>query len=148
MACQKLEDFIGQYRKWYEGLRENKNVSDRYSESTQRTFDGIERCLKRLENGVRVLRINDLAWRSFLYMNEAMLLQRIKTKHCPEETVSWYPFQLAYILQIIPDIAEGNSSFRDDVDLLWFPTGGGKTEAYLGLSAFAISYSSSKGQRL
>lgn len=139
-ACHKLEGIIDQYRKWYEGLRENKNVSASYPESVKRTFDGIERCMERLKNGVKTLRGNDKAWKSFLYMNEAMLLQRIKTKRCPEETVSWYPFQLAYILQIIPDIVEGNSSFRKDVDLLWFPTGGGKTEAYLGLSAFSIFY--------
>ena len=115
-------------------------MSASYPESVKRTFDGIERCMERLKNGVKTLRDNDKAWKSFLYMNEAMLLQRIKTKRCPEETVSWYPFQLAYILQIIPDIVEGNSSFRKDVDLLWFPTGGGKTEAYLGLSAFSIFY--------
>ena len=98
-ACQKLEGFISQYRQWYEGLRKNKDLSVRYRESVKRTFDGIERCIERLENGVRILRSNEQACKSFLYMNEAMLLQRIKTKHCPAESVSWYPFQLAYILQ-------------------------------------------------
>ena len=139
-ACVQLDGFIDQYRNWYQELQKNDQITNRYSDSSEITFSNIEKCITRLKNGVQTLGNNDNAWRSFLYMNEAMLLQRIKTKHCSEETVCWYPFQLAYILQIIPDIAEENSTFRDNVDLLWFPTGGGKTEAYLGLSAFSIFY--------
>jgi hypothetical protein len=73
-------------------------------------------------------------------MNESMLLQRLKTKRIAQEDVRWYPFQLAYILQIVPDIVNGNSDYRNAVDLLWFPPGGGKTEAYLGVAAFSIFY--------
>lgn len=62
------------------------------------------------------------------------------TKDYPDPKVvpSWRPFQLAFILQCLPSFIEEDSQDRDLVDLLFFPTGGGKTEAYLALSAFLI----------
>jgi hypothetical protein len=56
----------------------------------------------------------------------------------PSRVPSWRPFQLAFILQCLPSFIDENSDDRDLVDLLYFPTGGGKTEAYLALSAFLI----------
>ena len=139
-ACAELETLVEQYAAWYDSLRENRDWIARHPKAAENTFSHIEQCTDRLRSGVRLLQTDDTAWQAFLYMNESMLMQRVKTKHCPEEIVSWYPFQMAYILQIIPDIADGSSPFHEDVDLLWFPTGGGKTEAYLGLAAFTIFY--------
>lgn len=139
-ACKQLKGFIAKYEEWYKQLKSNIGLSAKYLDPAQRSFSYIERCIRRLYNGVDLLINNDFAWRSFQYMNEAMLIQRVKTKHCSPEVVSWYPFQMAYILQILPDIVDNGSPFHNDVDLLWFPTGGGKTEAYLGLSAFTIFF--------
>ncbi|TVR15374.1 MAG: helicase [Phormidium sp. GEM2.Bin31] len=55
---------------------------------------------------------------------------------CP--TPQWRPFQLAFILTNLRGIIDPNHSDRQVVDLLFFPTGGGKTEAYLGLAAFTL----------
>lgn len=140
IACRRLSDFVSQYENWLEHLRNDKGIMKKYPETSEISFNNIERCIKRLRNGIYELMKNDIAWRSFKYMNEAMLLQRIHIKNCTPDTVSWYPFQMAYILQIIPDIVNSESPYRNDVDLLWFPTGGGKTEAYLGVSAFTIFY--------
>ena len=140
-ACKELQKFISEYITW---KTEQENISASLTGSNKSAskivLRRIDECIQRLMGGVQTLQVNENAWKAFSLMNEAMLLQRIKTKKTERNVVNWYPFQLAYILQILPDIVDGNSSYRNVVDLLWFPTGGGKTEAYLGVAAFTIFY--------
>ena len=56
----------------------------------------------------------------------------------PSPQSQWRPFQIAFILASLPKTFNENHINRDEVDVIWMPTGGGKTEAYLGLAAFVI----------
>jgi len=104
--------------------------------------------LLRIEAGIDWLRIDPQALRAFQLANLAMRNQRSRTEWFaagrqgaePDESKSfaWRPFQLAFLLLCVRGIADPGSEERNVADLLWFPTGGGKTEAYLGLIAFTV----------
>jgi hypothetical protein len=70
---------------------------------------------------------------AFRLMNEAFgLLSQAKPS-----IQGWYPYQLVFIVSNLPDLLartqESNTSELNPV-VLWYPTGGGKTEAYFGLA--------------
>ncbi|MDS4019456.1 MAG: hypothetical protein RKR03_02930 [Candidatus Competibacter sp.] len=73
---------------------------------------------------------------AFRLMNRAMA--RAARQCRPGEDPHWRPFQLAFILLNLRGLSDPDHYDRSVVDLLFFPTGGGKTEAYLGLAAFTL----------
>lgn len=59
----------------------------------------------------------------------------------------YYPFQLAFLLMNVKSTFVQDDKYRKSiVDLIWFPTGGGKTEAYLALTALTIVSRRRRGQ--
>jgi hypothetical protein len=74
--------------------------------------------------------------RSFQLANEAIALPRRWSGK--GDDLVWRPFQLAFFLLALESVADGGHPDREVMDLLWFPTGGGKTEAYLGIIAFLL----------
>jgi hypothetical protein len=52
----------------------------------------------------------------------------------------WRAFQIAFLVMSLEGVTNPRSDDRDTVDLIWFPTGGGKTEAYLGVMAYAMFF--------
>lgn len=118
---------------------------------------------RRMNAGIELIENNEKAYQAFVFMNQAMYLQRSITSFSKEygndtpcnlrdfmrdvpekgrkkDHSEWRPFQIAFVLLNLCGIVDGESLERDIVDLLYFPTGGGKTEAYLGLIAFTIAY--------
>lgn len=109
-------------------------------------LDNIAVACRRIEGGISKLKSDPLSLEAFRIMNRVMARanrQRGSTingkKPDDQRAPSWRLFQLAFILLNLEGLANPAHDDRPIVDLLFFPTGGGKTEAYLGLAAFAIA---------
>lgn len=150
-VIQNLRNFIALYAAWIED-QESISKSEKYasfSTSAKTNIDTCNKILNRIRHSIDLLadQESNTAWLAFKYANEAMYMQRCKTIEKSKGTsaidpqkINWYPFQLAFILLEIASFVEPNGEDRKLVDLLWFPTGGGKTEAYLGIAAFEIFF--------
>lgn len=128
-------------------------------EAADSNIANCEQCALRIRKGIDLLNNEPDAMLAFRLMNKAMYVQqyhsRLKRREagsdypepCPSGGGSvWYPFQLAFILMNLASTFDPDDDERKLVDLIWFPTGGGKTEAYLGLSAFTIILGRLRGE--
>ncbi|MFF7068586.1 helicase-related protein [Streptomyces pseudovenezuelae] len=109
--------------------------------------DQVEACreaLDRIREGIELLRAKPDLMRAFRLANHAMADQRARSAWVKDGRVGapdpaagrWRPFQIAFMLLCLAGVDDPEHRDRKISDLLWFPTGGGKTEAYLGLIAF------------
>ena len=111
--------------------------------TANRICDRMSVALERMRGCVEMLRTDPLAVESFRIANRAMLDQMHQTDRVAGRVnesgrYRWRPFQLAFLLTVMESAIREDDEYRDVLDLIWFPTGGGKTEAYLGLIAFLI----------
>lgn len=134
-----------------------------------------EECLERIRDGLSLLesdgRLGVIARRAFELANHAMLVAQLRggvevrnpdyssgalgwsrSAVSPDPAVPhphkgyWRPFQIAFLLMSLRGICEPEHADREIVDLIWFPTGGGKTEAYLGVTAFTVFFNRLTGR--
>ena len=147
-----LTEVVTAYRRWIGEERTRAERDDCVEEAlrpvARNHMKRAEEAADRIEAGIAVLGSDPEAMRAFRIMNEAMQLQRARqdwirdgAEGAPGDGAEqrWYPFQLAFILLNLTGLNDAAHPDRDILDLLWFPTGGGKTEAYLGLIAFTIA---------
>ena len=158
---ERLNVLADSYDQWITDtlMRDEKMADSAFR--TEVGDDVVVKCrkaLSRIREGIALISSDDIAWDAFCFMNRVMLLQRnimsFSRKHAtnpecnlgdfvdprkPENDFGWRPFQIAFILMNLNGIVNPQHEDREIVDLLYFPTGGGKTEAYLGLMAFVIA---------
>ena len=138
LPLEDLLDFVGEYETWVsDQLRESeKGRDDR--EAARRITARMTEAKERMLRGVAMLETEPDARLAFRLANRAMLRQMTKSRGQRATPLSWRPFQLGFLLATIESTAFEMDDHRDVLDLIWFQTGGGKTEAYLGLIAFLL----------
>ncbi|HPZ09615.1 MAG TPA: DISARM system helicase DrmA, partial [Candidatus Eremiobacteraeota bacterium] len=168
--AELIEPLAEAYDKWIK--KQNNRINNpaenlkEYKNTAQIVLEDCRESLKRIREGLDLLQNDNSAMKAFRFMNRAMAEQRIHTIYSEKvrrgekpdiNTIdvagnrTWYPFQLAFILINIPSLTnlhhkDRKKNSKSIADLLWFPTGGGKTEAYLGLSAYTMAIRRLQGE--
>ena len=137
-----LSPLVDQYRAWIEGRRDAVGaLRGARRDAAQGLLHRAGHAAVRIEQGIALLASDEDALDAFRVANRAVasaLRQRLGEQFDERDPPRWRAFQLAFILLNLPGLADPLDPHRETVDLLFFPTGGGKTEAYLGLAAFTM----------
>ncbi len=165
-GLESIESLLHLYSGWIGGQQERVAGLESDVQAVARHHIALaERALSRAREGLDLVRSDAKVRRAFQLANHAMLLQQLRTRRRnPRETlyngtsgrievpepldvpdwrdakdrVVWRPFQIAFVLMALASTASAESPERETVELIFFPTGGGKTEAYLCLAAFSM----------
>ena len=139
-----LDPLPAAYQAWVNDLRKKGAGLPAYFQPIANNhLDQCHTALSRIRDGIRILKEDSDARLAFCFANQAMGLQSSwarKQKGEPATPHGWRPFQLAFLLMEIPAVLDRSGPQRETCDLLWFPTGGGKTEAYLVVAAFVMAW--------
>jgi hypothetical protein len=150
-------------------------IGEGYRPTATELIKKCRECAARIADGLSILRQagaqGDVARKAFRLANHAMLVAQLRSRQelrvpdrdadsrltwsrpigvidpaVPNEKQGfWRPFQIAFLLMSLQGICDSSHPDRKVVDLIWFPTGGGKTEAYLGLTAFTVFFNALSG---
>lgn len=153
-----LQTFVGKYQEWINLLPDHSQGDAKYDDFAQYTKGQCQIDCNRMGENISIILGDDENLHIFRLMNSAMLMQmwhnkdnygQVQLPIMPDfysnkgTKYKWRPFQLAFILLNLDGIIQRSDDPQWDkrnefVDLVWFPTGGGKTEAYLGIIALTI----------
>jgi len=163
-----VDTICDHYEKWIEE-QSSISIQNKFEACKEQNLALCRKVVSRIRIGLEYLRdpANSVALRAFQFANHAILLQQIATSRPTREyhfdvtdqnfsyetalkennvedvlpnRGKWRPFQIAFIVMTLPSIAEGSDEWRETVELIWFPTGGGKTEAYLAAASFSMFF--------
>ncbi len=141
LPLRRLRAFVGEYGAWV-GERmaeagEFENSRDR--ETARRICVRMEEAHERMLRGIELLGGEPHAALAFRLANRAMRRQMARFRQADDQApFAWRPFQLGFLLATIESTILEEDDHRSTLELIWFQTGGGKTEAYLGLIAFLL----------
>ena len=162
-GLKKLHGLVDEYEDWIkkseksmkktpsDSILSRSEIQERISQHIIRAEDNA----KRMREGIGFLQEDKTAREAFILANASIKISQnepgvAEVKERLDENgdfipFKWYPFQIAFILLNLKGLCALESDDpgrkqRGIVDLAWFPTGGGKTEAYLGLIAMIGFY--------
>ncbi len=159
---RELQELVDGYGEW---IRSNSLLDSgdnpKFQDPLNRMVSRAEHIKERMQTGLDLLmdESHPEVLEAFRIANRAMYLQQkngkrdlrrfsrdkgqLKIEDAREVTSNlgvWRPFQIAFLLMTLPGLVDETHSTRQEVDLIYFPTGGGKTEAYLGAAATLIAH--------
>lgn len=165
-GTEQLEAIVSEYEAWI--ALQRGRIPSLIGRLQETANSHLEQCLeaaRRMRDGLALLASDPQVRRAFRLANLAMVMQQVRSRREartasfdhdtstllfaePYEPLDlnsdrargsqWRAFQIAFILAALRSTANAVDADRTRVELIWFPTGGGKTEAYLGLAAFSI----------
>ena len=151
-----LMPLVTEYDTWIKESLEQKLSEETDNDNREILKEQIAEAKKardRISGGINLVSTEKNAAIAFRFANKVMALQQSRQNKIKESSnheftdipkdedldAKWHLFQLGFILMNLDSIVHPTIENRKITDLLWFPTGGGKTEAYLGLIAFTMA---------
>ncbi len=139
-----IQAWLEEYGKRWEKEIQKSGKSASIIDNMRKDYELYEREIDRFRKGIQVLREDALLRRAFLLMNRTFKASGI---------TNWRLFQISFVVSMLPSLyAREHSEVswateeNNAVDVLWFPTGGGKTEAFLAVVVTALFYDRLRGK--
>ncbi|TDC88823.1 helicase-related protein [Actinomadura sp. 7K507] len=161
-AGSQIQRLIAGYEEWIlQRRKDHLELPGKHRPAAERHLNECEKALERMRRGWELIREEPDVALAFRLANAAMLAQQARSAVPVRDTTvdaagtvhvagelpagevpagrgNWRPFQIAFLLAVAESVADPASHDRETVELIFFPTGGGKTEAYLAVAAFSM----------
>jgi len=148
-ARAALTPLVAAYGTWLDGQGKTPLDSKERREARDELVRQARQAKDRIARGIECLAADPQVLEAFRLANRAMAqssLQRSPSRYDEDKRPAWRLFQLAFVLMNLVGVADEHDEDRENVELIFFPTGGGKTEAYLGVIGFTLVLRRLRGQ--